>query len=263
MLLRYILRLLLAGLLASSALLAPVPWPTVRMGVINHAHTAHADGPTNVSGIISSDTTWTRANSPYIVTGSILVSQGVTLTVAPGVTVKFDGNYNLRVDGTLRAIGTTYNGILFTSNRPSPSPGNWPHIELSSTSPPASFDELGNLAGGSAIRFATIEWADQGIYFYNTSPLIDNNAIVNNWHGINYIGYSSPKITNNVIKGNSQSGIIAGNPGGTATIEQNLILNNGDGIHINGPATIRWNTIAKNSTGLRAGAPGTIGSNNI
>ena len=33
-------RLLLAGLLAGSALLAPVPWPTVLTGVINQAPTS-------------------------------------------------------------------------------------------------------------------------------------------------------------------------------------------------------------------------------
>ncbi len=31
-------------------------------------------GPTEVSGIISTDTTWTAADSPYVVTGNTLVS---------------------------------------------------------------------------------------------------------------------------------------------------------------------------------------------
>lgn len=38
---------------------------------------------TNVSGVISSNTTWTLANSPYIVTGNILLNQNVTLTIEP------------------------------------------------------------------------------------------------------------------------------------------------------------------------------------
>ena len=42
---------------------------------------------TDVSGNISSNTTWSLANSPYIVTGHILVPSGVTLTIEAGVTV--------------------------------------------------------------------------------------------------------------------------------------------------------------------------------
>ena len=34
---------------------------------------------TDVSGNISSNTTWSLANSPYVVTGNILVASGVTL----------------------------------------------------------------------------------------------------------------------------------------------------------------------------------------
>ena len=47
---------------------------------------AHA---TDVNGVISSDATWLLANSPYVVTSSIIVNTGVTLTIQPGVTVKF------------------------------------------------------------------------------------------------------------------------------------------------------------------------------
>ena len=51
-----------------------------------------ASGPTYVSGIILSDTTWTVADSPYIVTGNILVKNGVTLTIEPDVAVKFNSD---------------------------------------------------------------------------------------------------------------------------------------------------------------------------
>jgi hypothetical protein len=47
------------------------------------------NGQTNVSGGIYSNTVWTLANSPYIVTDTVVVFPGVTLTIQPGVTVKF------------------------------------------------------------------------------------------------------------------------------------------------------------------------------
>ena len=43
---------------------------------------------TDVSGAISSDTTWGTSGSPYTVTGNVLVASGVTLTIEAGVTVK-------------------------------------------------------------------------------------------------------------------------------------------------------------------------------
>ena len=45
---------------------------------------------TNVSGVISSNTTWSLANSPYLVTGNVLVNEGVTLSIEPGVIVKIE-----------------------------------------------------------------------------------------------------------------------------------------------------------------------------
>ena len=45
----------------------------------------HASTP--VSGAITLDTTWTKANSPYMLTGTVTVNSGVTLTIEPGATV--------------------------------------------------------------------------------------------------------------------------------------------------------------------------------
>ncbi len=76
----------------------------------------NAVAATPVSGIIDSDTTWTLAGSPYIITGSVLVMEGATLTIDPEVEVRFDGSYRLQIEGQLIAIGTASNLIRFTSN---------------------------------------------------------------------------------------------------------------------------------------------------
>ena len=47
-----------------------------------------ASAQTNVQGGIYANTTWTLANSPYVMTGSIVVFPGKTLTIQPGVVVK-------------------------------------------------------------------------------------------------------------------------------------------------------------------------------
>ncbi|AXY72742.1 hypothetical protein D3H65_01595 [Paraflavitalea soli] len=71
-----------------------------------------AKGQTNVSGNQSG--TWTLAGSPYILTATVTVPAGQTLTIQPGVVVQFRRfNYNLTVNGSLQAIGTAADSIRF------------------------------------------------------------------------------------------------------------------------------------------------------
>ena len=89
-----------------------------------------ARASTNVSGIISANTTWNAAGSPYIVTSFITVNNGVTLTVDSLVTVKFADAQYMLVYGILNATGAT-----FTSNNVSPTPGIWSYIQTGGTTP--------------------------------------------------------------------------------------------------------------------------------
>jgi parallel beta-helix repeat protein len=80
---------------------------------------------TDVSGTISTNTTWTLAGSPYIVTSSVTINHGVALTIQSGVTVKFDNSQSLYVNGIMNATG-----VIFTSNSASPVPGDWGYIQV-------------------------------------------------------------------------------------------------------------------------------------
>ena len=66
---------------------------------------------TNVSGSVSG--TWSASNSPYYVTGNVIVSSGASLTIDPGVEIIFNGDYFMEVDGTLTCNGTSDNIIQF------------------------------------------------------------------------------------------------------------------------------------------------------
>jgi hypothetical protein len=75
---------------------------------------------------ISADTTWTKTMSPITITGQIHITEGVALTIDPGVTVQFkypasyvDGFASpylagIMVDGELYAEGTEAEPITFT-----------------------------------------------------------------------------------------------------------------------------------------------------
>jgi hypothetical protein len=70
---------------------------------------------TIINADITTDTTWTKSGSPYTVTKPLfIVAQGATLTVDPGVQVRFDQNARMRVNGGLSAIGTVTEPITFT-----------------------------------------------------------------------------------------------------------------------------------------------------
>ena len=86
---------------------------------------------TTVGGVISADTTWTLAGSPYNVTSTVQVygtsTTPVTLTVEPGVVVKFAANTGLQIgynsnQGALIAQGTPSSRISFTRSGTS---GTW------------------------------------------------------------------------------------------------------------------------------------------
>jgi hypothetical protein len=87
-------------------------------------------GPTSLQGgPITTDTTWTPACSPYLVSGNILVQDGVTLTIKAGTNIYFEADKSLQMNGVLSATGLP-NGLIKFSSSADQDPGAWGNISF-------------------------------------------------------------------------------------------------------------------------------------
>lgn len=88
--------------------------------------TGQAYSQTEVSGgAISANTVWTQSGSPYIIQGNITINEHITLTIEQDVAVRFAGNFNITVFGTLEAEGASF--LSHTSS----GRGSWGSIRTS------------------------------------------------------------------------------------------------------------------------------------
>jgi parallel beta-helix repeat protein len=220
-----------------------------------------ATSPTMKSGVIAKSEKWVKACSPYIVSGSsVLVNSGATLTIEPGVTVKFDGFYRIQVEGALVAIGTSSEKIVFTSNKSSPQAGDWQALLFQPSSIDAVVDANDNYKSGSIIKHCEIAYGGP-IQADQSSPYISDNYIHHvsgppprDWPtGTLWLEGSSSIVKNNTITDNQISGIVTGGIGGAPKILNNTIKNNiggggwGGGLGLFGDGgLIKGNTINGN-----------------
>jgi parallel beta-helix repeat protein len=159
------------------------------------AHFAMAQNGTNVIGIITLDTTWTKANSPYIFTGPVGIATGATLKIEPGVTINL-GNYYIIVNGTLQAVGTNIDQIHFnggTTGMLSPTTLNY-----AITLAPSSGNWNEQTRSGCAIENSILN--STTIMISNSSPKIYNNTIDGSIR-IQERSTGSPIISDNSIVG--------------------------------------------------------------
>ncbi len=118
-----------------------------------------------VSGSITANTTWTLANSPYIVNGNLTIDSGVVLTIQPGVEVRVDSTYIFQVDGKLLAVGTSADTIKFTSNSANPALHPWEGIRFTLKS-----------ADTSKLQYCLFTYADVSINTTGAKLKINNST---------------------------------------------------------------------------------------
>ena len=81
--------------------IAVLPFFLITLVLAGQAHAATR--PCDAGSSISVDTTWTIAESPYVIDCSLTVDLGVELSIDPGVVVKFEAGDRLNIDEIGRA----------------------------------------------------------------------------------------------------------------------------------------------------------------
>ncbi len=194
---------------------------------------------TELSGTITTSTTWVFTGAPYIVTSTVTIATGTTVTVEKGVIIKFKDNQSLVVNGTLNVQGTSSTLTYFTSyhddsvggdtngdaTSTSPAAGQWGNIEIgtgaSSTlagsvvryggvSSTMSDANLYNNGGTLTVRYADISYSDHfGIKVASGTTTVTDAQIHNHTDGIGITGgtitIASSSIFNNTVYNALQS----------------------------------------------------------
>jgi hypothetical protein len=170
---------------------------------------------TEVIGIISSNITFTKADSPYVFTGPVVVDTSAMLTIEAGVTIDLNGNY-LEVDGTLIAKGSSVDWIYFNSGS----------INFESTSTTSCI-----------IENAILNWIHVSI----SSSVKINSTYIQGRQAYNVIDISggSPMITNDTLTGSVDSiAIVSINRGSPTISNNNIIAHVDNGLYPDPPPTL-------------------------
>lgn len=168
-----------------------------------------------VTSNISSNTTWTTGNV-YWVQNSIGVNAGVTLTVQPGVVVKFTIGRSFTVNGNLRCIGDPSSRITFTSikddnvggdtngdgNATVPAASDWVGINWPDTSPDF----------GSRLHETDVQFAGSGsvgaLVFTSASDSVSNCNVRRSYYGVDCAGTAAPVLVNTSIEASTLTPVV-------------------------------------------------------
>lgn len=215
----------------------------------------------DVTGIIGSDTTWSKASSPYVLTGNVLIGNGVTLTIDPGASVNLN-NYYIMVNGTLRAQGSSSDSITF--NGGSITFTNFSNGWNEETGSGCIFEnvDFNNSSITSSISIKVSSNSISGSITTAGSSIVTSNNIADEV----YVS-GSCSVTNNVVTKDvfaSGSCVVSNNTVmGTVTSEDSSIVTNniiGGNVSISG-GTVSYNIVSGRLIG--GGDPAEISFNDI
>jgi len=133
-----------------------------------------------VSGSLSGANEWTKAESPYRVTGDLTVELLSSLTIAPGVVVELAAGTSIDVKGELSARGTKEEPILFTGVPEGDGMARWNTIRFDNASADAVFTFIDDFQSGSVLEWCVVEGASRGVTLAWAAPYFFKSTFRNN-----------------------------------------------------------------------------------
>ncbi len=225
-----------------------------------NVRSANAQVGTQVSGIISQNTTWNKTNSPFMLTGPVGVPQGVTLKIDPGVAV-YLYSYYIMVNGTLQAKGDVTDAVHFNGGWGGPGtvaltfePSSTNYTQSTGTGcilENAVLNETNVSIENVSLRINNDTFIFSPVQIYGTSTQISNsnfsNCGVSMASSIYSPTFASPVVVNNSVT-NGEISFSGGTTSTFATVVNNTVR--GGGIGGVGYAYIADNTISDCEQGL-------------
>jgi hypothetical protein len=191
-----------------------------------------------VGGTLTSNTTWTTANSPYTITNTIEIPENVNLTIEPGVTVTVQSSINTMflINGIIQAHGNATNKITFEGND---------NTNFFKTNHPVA-------EGFVDLDFCIIRNGQSAFWFDNTGSFNLTNSELKNLSQSSYLWYPSKDTFIEFNSFTNTAGIKIGTDDyfshspGTVYVKYNLFINN-QGSIINNYASYGLSKIVVNN----------------
>lgn len=189
-------------------------------------------------GTLTENRVWTKENSPYIIQGDIRLRANYTLTIEPGVEIKFT-QYDkipdtqgatmtaLIIQGSLNAVGTEESPIIFTSAESSPRIGCWDGIYF-----------IGTTSTSNLMKYCSIVFAEKGVKSENSIPVIENCTFSSCNEGMEIYLSTTLNIKYNIIQ-DCHIGIVSSG----SNIMNNLFSHNEIGAVLLGADSFQYNTL--------------------
>ncbi len=199
----------------------------------------NSEADLNASGIISNAVNWSETDGiVYFISSFFEVAQGASLFISPGSTIKFPGDGQLQILGTLNARDVTFTWA--------DGENQWQGIRFSDS------DSSSSRLEGCIIEHAMgyFNGSYGIIYLENSSPTITGCMIRDSVASIGIMmSNGSPMITDTTVRGMSSSGIRVGNDS-SPTVTDCTLNNNYYGVYIasSGNGTYQNNSIAGNTS---------------
>ena len=210
-------------------------WMGCQTSTLNIGDIGTSENPLEKSGVLTKSEVW---SGKILMTGDVVVPEGVTLTIQSNSVVGFDptsGGYQLIVRGTLYAEGEPNRLITFGSlgsEAEPPKAGDWAGIVFTETSLNSRLaycrvqhaKGIACLSNSLQIENCLLTDNNLAILCDNASPVISENQINRNGTAIKCIKGASPEIMRNTIQAN-EFGIVCDDDS-RPTIHHNEISSN-------------------------------------